>query len=377
MPLARDCGTVELAVRHHRSEETSLNKSIAAVLALAVVPACAMSQTRLELYGRVDLSVNLHRHSETPSRPARNGTFISSDTSFWGLRGLEDLGGGNRAYFKLESGFNADTGGQSHPTAYWNRETFVGLGHASYGALQLGSQYTPSLLLTAKLDPFRRANTGAIQSLLQQGGAAGIRGYAPQFNNAAQYISPTMGGLVARAMVAASEGAAPGGSPAALSLEYVHDRLFAGVSYDNQRSTGAAAGQPARSHVKNTATGAGATYRFDHFKLHAYYLRNRVEGTTGMTGGMLGISVPIGAGEIQASVHRRSVDDPADSDARLVALQYVHFLSKRTWIYVGAARQENSGSASFTVWPSRLEATAAPAPGANVRAFQLGARHFF
>lgn len=363
----------------------SLRNYKAAFLAfVAVLPGYAWSQSAnsgptIELYGRLDASVNLHRYSATPARPGQNASFVSSDTSYWGVRGTEDLGGGSRAYFKLENGFNVDTGAMSNPTTLFNREAFVGLGHASYGSIQLGSQWSPSLLLTAKVDPFRRSNTGAILTLFQQGGAAGPRGYPGQYNNSIQYLSPTVGGFFGRVLVATNEGASQFGYPKSLSLEYTQGRLFAGVVYDRLNTAGSAVGRPTVAAVTNSTVSAGATYRFDLFKVHGYYLKNKIEGTTGMTGGMLGVSVPVGAGEIQATVQRRNVDDVANSDAQLVAVQYMHSLSKRTSLYVGVGHQKNDGNANFGIWPSRLDAASAgvPAAGANVNAYQMGIRHIF
>ncbi|MBL3250383.1 porin, partial [Klebsiella pneumoniae] len=48
-------------------------------------------------------------------------------TSRWGLRGSEDLGGGAKALFNLESGLNADTGAPANASKYFDRASWVGL----------------------------------------------------------------------------------------------------------------------------------------------------------------------------------------------------------------------------------------------------------
>jgi len=347
----------------------------------AVTDTFAQSGVRssVSLYGRVDASLNLHRFSANAGQPGFSATYLSSDTSRWGVRGSEDLGGGMSAYSKLEHGFNVDTGSASSPIAFFNRESIVGLSHRSLGSIQLGSQFTPSIWLTSKIDPFQRGNGGAILTLFQQGGAAGARGYPSQQNNAAQYISPLIGGLLVRAMIAAKEGQPPLGNPRALSVDFTRDRLFVGVVAERATSIGSAVGQPARATATNTAALLGATYRFDGFKLHGMLIKNRIDGTTGMRGGMVGVSVPAGAGEIQATYQRRDVDDAANSDASLVAVQYMHALSKRTSVYVGTARQRNDGAAAFGIWPSRLDQGTAGVPraGGDVTALQTGIRHLF
>ncbi len=348
-------------------------------LPVAALPAFAMAQTSsAQIYGRIDMSANYHRFGATATASAKNAKYVSSDTSWLGFRGTEDLGGGMRASFKMEHGFNADTGAASVPPQFWNRETWVGLGSNSIGTLQIGSQYTPALILTTRLDPFRRSNTGAIFPMFQQG-LAGILGYPVQYNNSLQYLSPTLGGVSARLLVAATEGAAPGGRPLSASLDFSSDRLFVGAAYSRVKVAGAAVGQPAQVGVDETTWELGATYRFDAIKLHSFYIKTQVDGSTGMRGGMLGASIPVGAGEIATSVLRRDVEDAANSDASTFALQYTHFLSKRTLVYVGGARQTNHGNAAFGLWPSRLDSAGAglPTAGATVTGLQLGMRHVF
>lgn len=207
------------------------------------------------------------------------------------------------------------------PGQFWNRESFVGLGSSSLKSVQLGSHFTPSLYLTARLDPFRRSNTGAIFPMFQQG-LAGPLGYTAQFNNSGQYISPSLGGLQAKVLLGVTEGVAPGGRPLSTALAYtLGNRFFAGLSYDKVKIAGAAVGRPTVPAVDLVTTQLGATYRFDLLKLHGYWIRTKSKDAAGMKGGMLGVSVPIGAGEIATSIQRRNAEDAANSDAQTVALQ--------------------------------------------------------
>lgn len=347
----------------------------AAVMGL---PSIAMSQSStVEIYGRIDLSFNHQKTSSTAKTASQTRNFLSPDTPWIGFRGTEDLGGGLRAYFKIEHGFNADTGTPASPTGqFWNRETVVGLGSASWGSVQMGSQFSPSLWFTGRIDPYRRTNSGAIFPMFQQG-LAGPLGYTPIFNNSILYTTPSMAGLQAKVLLAAMEGAAPGGHPLATALEYTLDtRLFAGATYEKVKIAGAAVGLPTKPSVDLVTTQAGLTYRFDALKLHAYLVRTKPEGAPGMKGGMLGVTVPLGVGEIAASFQRRNAEDAANSDAQTIALQYTYNLSKRTALYVGGAKRLNKGNATFGVWPSRLEAGPAPA-GADVTGFQVGMRHYW
>ena len=118
---------------------------IAAVAAGICSGACA--QSSVTVYGRIDMSANWLNFESTATKPSSTLKTLTSDASLLGFSGTEDLGGGSRAYFKLEHGVQIDTGVQSSPTAFWNRETYVGLGSASAGSVQLGSQWGPAVVL--------------------------------------------------------------------------------------------------------------------------------------------------------------------------------------------------------------------------------------
>ncbi|MGC6693430.1 porin, partial [Burkholderia pseudomallei] len=59
----------------------------------------------------------------------------------WGLRGSEDLGGGLKAIFTLENGFDVNNGRLGQDGRMFGRQAFVGLSHAQYGSLTLVRQY--------------------------------------------------------------------------------------------------------------------------------------------------------------------------------------------------------------------------------------------
>ena len=354
--------------------------TLIAAAVLATLPTLSMGQagSSVQIYGRIETSVNHQSISSTATTASSSRKFVSADTPWLGFRGSEDLGDGWRAFFKMEHGFLSDTGALASPVPgqFWNREVFVGLGNPAYGSVLMGSQYTPSLMMTARIDPFMRGNLGAVFNMFQQG-LAGPLGYAAAFNNSAQYQSPVWGGLQVKLLAGLTEGVAPGGRPISSSLEYTLDRFYAAASYDRIKVAGAAVQQPARPAVDHTTTQLAATYRFDPVKLHGYFIKVGVDGSYGMKGGMVGVSVPVGVGSIAANYQSRRAEDPANSHAQSYALQYSHFLSKRSTVYVGVAKQNNEGNANFGMWPSRLESGLFVPAGADVTGFQVGMRHYF
>jgi GBP family porin len=328
----------------------------------------AHAQSTVTLYGRLDASVNSLRFSG-PNATSRST--LSSDTSYWGLRGSEDLGGGNSAYFKMESQFQVDTGAQGSATAYFNRESYVGLKSSRWGSIALGSQYAPTIWLTSRIDPFSRGYLGHIANLFQ----GSPRGYQPVMNNAIQYVSPTLGGFTGRAMFAPSEGGV--GTAQGLGLDYAAGALNLGLGYDALRVSAASVGLPAASPAVRSRTYAlGATYKFDFARLMAYYQSNDTDRLPSVDGWLLGAIIPLGGGDVRVGYSRYS--PTPTSEARQLALGYTYYLSKRTTVYSTIATLKNEGS-NKSLWPGRqdLAGQGLPGLGQDVRGFQVGIRHLF
>ncbi|MFP3615972.1 porin, partial [Paraburkholderia sp. SIMBA_050] len=78
--------------------------------------------------------------------------------SRWGLKGAEDLGGGLKAVFNLESGVNLQNGAFADSGRLFNRAAYVGL-QSPYGTVTLGRQKTPLFdLLADTYDPLTVGN---------------------------------------------------------------------------------------------------------------------------------------------------------------------------------------------------------------------------
>jgi predicted porin len=340
-----------------------LSKTYALLIA-AAAPMAALAQSNVTLYGRADTGI----YYQSRSNPSANQWSLSSDTSYFGLRGQEDLGGGLSTVFKLESQVDLSTG-TPNATAFFNREAYVGLNDKRLGSILLGSMWGPSVWISGKADAFGRAQLGAVQTLLQ--GAAN-RGNTFQFNNTLQYITPKIGDVVGRVYVGMPEGAATGENYAA-SLDYSKGPLFLGLSFDSAQIAGSTVGLPAAA-VRAKTLGIGASYDFGPAKLFAYAQQNRVPGLQNATSTNASIAVPAGGGEFRAAIGQWS--RPNDADVKRIAFGYTYFLSKRTQIY-GVAAQLSNGSRSTAMLFPISQDSAAATPGQDVRSFGVGIRHMF
>ncbi|CAN7584832.1 porin [Variovorax paradoxus] len=337
----------------------------------AVFSVGAFAQSNVAVYGLIDMSINHVRAEKNAKRSAAHLTAMGSDASRLGFRGTEDLGGGNRAYFKLETGISADTGAPTNATQFWNRESYVGLGSESLGSVQVGSQYTPWIWTTGKIDPFGRFGIGTMVNLLQ----GSPRGWSVTFNNSAQYITPNLGGVVGRVMASAPEGSITGASYGA-ALEITRGKLYVALNYDQTGATLASVGLPGSGRAVTRTFGAGLTYDLDLVKLAGWYQSNRGSQLPTAEGYMLGATVPVGASEIRGSFVQRRL---ANADAKQFAVGQYYFLSKRTTVFWQIARLKNSGTgAAFGLGPTRIEQASLLAGGnRTILGTQIGMRHVF
>jgi len=138
-------------------------KNIAAASLLACAGS-AFAQSNVTLYGVADINVEFANHvGAVPTAangfnpgPANNVYRMDSgglSGSRWGLRGTEDLGGGLKGVFVLESGFSLDTGTLQQSGRLFGRQAFVGLQSARFGQVSLGRQYTSMFEALANFSP--------------------------------------------------------------------------------------------------------------------------------------------------------------------------------------------------------------------------------
>jgi predicted porin len=136
-------------------------KHIAAASLLACA-GTAWAQSSVTLYGVLDTNIEyVNKMSPTapgtPGFPGAAASKIDMNTgglsgSRWGLRGDEDLGGGNKALFVLESGFGVNDGRLQQGGRLFGRQAFVGL-DTRFGKFTFGRQYTSLFEALANFSP--------------------------------------------------------------------------------------------------------------------------------------------------------------------------------------------------------------------------------
>jgi predicted porin len=106
---------------------------------LGCVSTSLFAQSSVTLYGVLDEGFDYT--SNVGGERTYELTSGYASGSRWGLRGVEDLGGGTQAVFQLENGLNLSNGAAGQGGRMFGRQAFVGVQNGSFGALTLGRQY--------------------------------------------------------------------------------------------------------------------------------------------------------------------------------------------------------------------------------------------
>ena len=149
----------------------------------------AYAQSSMTLYGRIDTGVEYQTGVPSSTQSSSSRFRVESGdlgTSLWGLKGVEDLGAGNKAVFQLEDGLNTANGTSSGGKAF-SRYADVGLSNDTYGTLLLGNQLWLSNSQLWPFDPLGQSNWSSAS--LSRG-----RNW-PIASNTITWESPTWNGL--------------------------------------------------------------------------------------------------------------------------------------------------------------------------------------
>jgi predicted porin len=110
-----------------------------AVIGVVGMAPPAFAQSAVTLYGIVDDSIQYTHNTggENNQIKLQSGQMSISQ---WGIKGTEDLGGGLKAVFNLQSGFNVNSGALSEGLLF-GRKAYVGLSQTNLGTITLGRQF--------------------------------------------------------------------------------------------------------------------------------------------------------------------------------------------------------------------------------------------
>ncbi|MBB3016155.1 putative porin [Cupriavidus alkaliphilus] len=309
----------------------------------------------MTIYGQADMFVGAVRAPGTSSR-----AFVADSggmqTSYWGIKGAEDLGGGLRTVFDLNGFYRTDGGrtGRFDGDAMFSRNAYVGLESDKAGSLKIGRTTAPYFISTILFNPLVdsfvfapavfHTYLGAGNAQVLDPGIIGDSGW----NNSLLYSSPGFGGLTFNVIYGLGEKAGDasqhkwGGNVMYFSGAFAATLAFQQVKFDSTPGDIANASNPFLAGFrKQTAVQGGLSYDFGVAKLFAQvqYIRtdvnNNPNGDIRHSNGQVGASVPVGAGSLLVSyAHGRTENAQNGFRRNTAAVGYDYNLSRRTDVYL-------------------------------------------
>jgi predicted porin len=357
-----------------KKETRLMNKKLIALAVTSVFAAPVFAQgSNVTLYGRANLGFDNYKADGAAVGSAadfkgRNRVFDAG--SRLGVRGVEDLGGGLRAIFQIESGVNMDTGtaqGQGNQantsTGFLgSRPSFAGL-EGGFGRLTFGRQdvwwgngtiiQTGASYVNTEI-PWFTGSAGRVNA-----------GVARQ-SNVIQYTSPTFGGFNATLSYQPNSEAAAAGANTDASVQGVTARWAGGpisvqFDYSTLQLASGGATRPKNTNIKGSG---GFTYMPGaQISLIGMQLRNKDSPVLGTATDELkqtsvGISWEHAFGNVQAlaqygqngKVSGCTISANCDNTkARAFVVGVRYLLSKRTTGYVTFTQITNEANQTMDV----------------------------
>ncbi|MES2184605.1 MAG: porin [Pseudomonadota bacterium] len=366
---------------------------LAAILAGLAGSACA--QSSVTLFGMLDANVGRFTGAAagvTPADvPALHQDASGLSTSYWGMRGVEDLGGGLSANFELQSFLRNDTGqpGRSNaicagPPApapacsavnvaddpFFSKAAFVGLGSTTWGRVRLGQITTSLFISSTSSNAFGDSTSFSPINLLMFIGSplAGGTGW----NNSVAYDSPNLSGFNFNLQKSFSEGSK--GGNAGGRIAYSGGPFSVSAAYtDVKKDPVTFSDGTTRNNTKNSLFALSYDLPFMKVFGHVGRIKSDGSGTATPTDDNithriwdLSVVVPVGYGRLMAGYGTRTGNETFASKRALASVGYAYSLSKRTDLYALLRNDKN-----------RAQGTTALAPQAQGTSYAVGIRHFF
>jgi len=351
----------------HRPVIVGLTSRATALAAASLLAATsAQAQSSVQLYGLVDLSVG--QFQTAGSAKVKRLDSGNMSTSYFGFKGTEDLGGGLKAGFTLDSFLLADSGGAGRVPGvdgFWARNANVSLS-GSFGMLRLGRMGPPmfvsSLLFNSYGDSFGYSPT--IRQYYSSPHGTPLIGDSG-WNNGIGYTTPRMGGLTANVLVAAGEGAATARGPnIGANVLYFAGPLALTVAWQKVEAQGTL-GRPISAFPGFSSQSAmqfGASYDLKFAKFFVQYGSIETKATREVETKTLNLSasVPLGNGAILAaygSSESTTAGVAGKPESEMLTLGYNYKLSKRTDIYALYMSDKYTGKSSGTTLAAGVKHT--------------------
>jgi predicted porin len=369
-----------------------INHRVCAATLIFAAGGAMAAGSGVTLYGVVDANVQYQDNGGVHAFSQKSG---GSTGSLFGLKGSEDLGGGLKAQFNVETGFNVNNGGLfANTTALFYRQAWVGLSDDRYGSLTMGRQYEPSFRVIYPTDPFRAnevLSPFSAMVLAVDRNTLSTQYDSGRASNSIMYASPDLKGLRFYGMYGFANTVsqpvpATNGNLLNVAVNYSGYGFYAGLAYVNQHAgQQTIPGLPASLSLLGTEHFIGAlAYRIGIVNLQFNYSYNRAKDpAAGSLAAHLGTGHSLSIVELGATIQATPADVIAIAAVQRkvrgghdntpgIEVGVDHAISARTSLYLRAGYMKNNGSATVS-WPG----VSVSAPGTKQILGAAGMTHRF
>jgi predicted porin len=350
-------------------------------------PPKPVGASAVTMYGLIDQGVEFVNNVASGKNKTTNGwrTGDGTATSYFGIRGSEDLGNGVKAIFDLQGGFSPTTGASRQGGRIFGRQSYVGL-DGKYGRLTFGRQYTMRFFGISFINPF---GTGAQGLTTLDNGIANARA-----DNAVSYryfLGDFEGGVnysFGRDAVAGNSNVAtncPGQtSPSNQCREYSALLKYEGhswglaTSYErNYGGTSATWGGLTSPDLTDSRFTLGGYFMVQKAKFGVGWIRRVNEGIATPRSNLLWFTgtVPVTPFFHIDGMLAQLRYEHSPNKALVEVLRGEYLLSKRTLLYVTGEHIHNSGNLALAA--TTLTPVPTPTAGGSQISIIAGIRHTF
>lgn len=345
-------------------------------VASTTIVGTAFAQSNVTIYGIVDgglLYTNKTLDLKTGGNAGRQFSMVDSGLtpSEFGLTGSEDLGGGLKAKFKLESGISVATGGFNNSNGnMFGRQAWVSLA-GNYGEFKMGLQFSP--LFTAVQATDARGYSMFGSGLVTY--ADNVSGTSVFNSNAVSYTTPEFGGFQASAMYAlgGKAGDFQAGRQYSASMTYRRGPLIVDMAYYNGNA-GGTVNTPIPSTLAFVGRTIGVSYSLGTLTGSASVVNYKVAGSFNnyvYSAGLQYFVEPQLA--LDGGIYWTRDQNESGNHSILSAVGAQYFLSKQTTLYAQLGFVNNHGKMNTGLSINgALFGVSGSTVGANI-----GIRHMF
>jgi len=239
-----------------------MKKTLLVAALTGVFATVAHAQSSVTLYGLLDAGVSYTNNSRTATGVGGSAVKLSSGLlqgNRWGLKGAEDLGGGLKAVFDLESGFTIGTGALGQGGREFGRNAYVGLSSDTAGTVTLGRQneFMYDYVGHLSLDDFNGTGGTVFNHPLDNDNTGGTF----RVDNSVKYVSTNYNGLTFGGLYGFSNQAGGFANNRAYSFgaNYNNGPIAAALAYTQLNNSGTPTANAAGGAVDNSTTSGDAT----------------------------------------------------------------------------------------------------------------------